>query len=69
MIQKCPQCDEPIALLPIREPIPEDTSGATTLTMTQTMNWPYQPQYTSTNLTYKCSNEKCWVTKIEESWS
>jgi len=68
--KKCPECGYKIALLPIREPIPDSMVGATTFTgeVNQTINFPYQPQYGPTMKIYKCINEKCWVTKITESW-
>ncbi len=68
MIEKCPECDMVIDLMPMQKPIPESTS-----TMAMTVNAATYdfggPSYASTRITYKCANPKCWVTKIEESWS
>jgi len=69
MIDKCPECDYIIEELPTREPIPETmtgSAGAFTLTQTATTWTCYS--YTSTSKTYKCSNPKCWVTKIKQDW-
>jgi len=65
---KCPECGEKIKLIPIQEPLPESTSTMT-LNLTQSVGTYGGPSYAPTSRTYKCSNPKCWVTKVELSWS
>jgi len=66
MIEKCPECDGEIDVLPIQSPeIESVTSTVQNLTFTgSTTGQSYAP----TSKMYKCSNPKCWVTKIKESW-
>lgn len=67
MIDKCPACDEKIDILPTQEPTLQSTTSTTgTVDFTSTFYFP--TSYPSTTKTYKCSNPKCWVTKIRESW-
>jgi len=70
--KKCPECNQEILIMPIREPVPNSTAGgaATAFAMnsTQDISWPYQVSYTPTSRDYKCCNPKCWVTKITEDW-
>jgi len=65
MIEKCPACKEMIETLLTREPNPSSTSttGAATITYDLGIT-----TYPPTSKMYKCSNPKCWVTKITESW-
>ena len=66
MIEKCPECNEKIDILKIQEPNPPSTTtGTFDFAQTCTIGL---PSYPSTSKTYKCSNPKCWVTKITESW-
>lgn len=67
MIENCPECGDTIAKMPIREPIPESTTAMMTniTSATTDIGWPH---YESSMAIYKCSNPKCWVTKITESW-
>jgi len=62
----CPECGEKIGLIPIREPLPESSIGGTYLT--QTASTFTGSTYSPTSKTYKCSNPKCWVTKVELNW-
>lgn len=66
MIEKCPECGEKIDILPIQE-MTFDTTGSQTITGTLTFSTTGQT-YAPTNTIYKCSNPKCWVTKITENW-
>jgi len=66
MIEKCPECEEKIEILPIREPLKEEIT-AMTMNLTQRATFT-EPSYSPSLKTYKCSNPKCWVTKITESW-
>lgn len=69
MIEKCPECKEKINILELQESLPESvTTMSLNLTQSATINYPGQPSYAPTWRTYKCSNPKCWVTKIKESW-
>jgi len=63
----CPECEEKIELIPIRESLPESTATMS-FNLTQTVGTFIVPSYASTLRTYKCSNPKCWVTKVELSW-
>lgn len=65
MIEKCPECKEKIDILTQQEPSPPSTS---TFAYNLTTTLDYGICYPSTTKTYKCSNPKCWVTKITESW-
>jgi len=67
MIEKCPECKEKIDILQIQEPNPESTTN-NTFAFTQTTTTIGFPTYPPTSKIYKCSNPKCWVTKITESW-
>lgn len=68
MIDKCPECNEKIEILPIQKSNP-DSNTTGTLNFSQNIsNAVIFPTYPSTSRTYKCSNPKCWVTKISESW-
>ena len=64
MIEKCPECDGKIEILPIQEPSPQSTS---TMSLSSTITFNTET-YPPTSRTYKCSNPKCWVTKIRLSW-
>lgn len=66
MIEKCPECKEKIDILQIQEPNPPSTTGTFTYDLTTLIDCGLS--YPSTTKTYKCSNPKCWVTKITESW-
>lgn len=68
MIEKCPECNEKIGLLEYQNPLPESTSTMAMTVNTATYDFG-SPSYASTRIIYKCANPKCWVTKIEESWS
>jgi len=62
----CPECGKKVEKLPIREPIQE---GVTSMTMNLSTAATYiGPSYSPSLFTYKCSNPKCWVTKVELSW-
>lgn len=64
---QCPECDQVMKLLPQREPLADPHIGGTALTFTATT---FTGQsYPPTSKTFKCSNDKCWVTKLELSWS
>lgn len=64
---KCPECKKEMKLLPQRQPLPEPNTGGTSLTLTAaTITY---SSYSSTSKTFKCSNDECWVTKLELSWS
>lgn len=65
MIEKCPECKEKIDILQTLEPNPQSTS---TFAYNLTTTVDFGISYPSTTKTYKCSNPKCWVTKITESW-
>lgn len=66
MEDKCPECKDKIELITIREHLPNTTStGSLAYAGTITFN---VPEYPATSKTYKCSNPKCWVTKIHVSW-
>jgi hypothetical protein len=58
--------------MPVREPTGETGTFpmATITTGTDAGNFVFNtgPSYGPTSRTYKCSNPKCWVTKITESW-
>ena len=63
---QCPECDYKIELIPVRKPQEE---GVTTMTMNLTQATTITgPFYAATSKTYKCTNPKCWVTKVELSW-
>lgn len=66
MIEKCPECKEKIDILPQQEPNPPETNS--TFTYSQDTTIDLGVSYPPTSKTYKCSNPKCWVTKITESW-
>lgn len=68
MIEKCPECKEKIDILQIQEP--NSLSIVTISSSTITAGWATSDgiTYTPASKTYKCSNPKCWVTKIKESW-
>jgi len=62
----CPECKKEAKLLPEREQIPDVTGGASgTFTLGTFIGVSYPP----TSKTFKCCNDECWVTKIEETWS
>lgn len=63
---KCPECDINILEIPKRKPLPPSTTN--TITHTSTMMFD-TVSYSSTSQDYKCSNPKCWVTKVNLSWS
>lgn len=65
MIEKCPECNEKIDILPTQEPNSPSTNTFS-YNLTATIDWDIS--YPSTTKIYKCSNPKCWVTKITESW-
>lgn len=64
----CPECNTEILEIPKREPLPK-----TTLDTTANINYAgtafIGESYSPTTKDYKCSNPKCWVTKINLSWS
>ena len=64
MIEKCPECDEKISVL-LDQPSESETTGTFTMSTTTTFSG---MSYTPTTEQYKCSNPKCWVTIIKESW-
>ncbi len=66
MIDKCPECKVKIDVLPIQESEPQSTSMGST--MSTTVTYDLNATYPPSSKTYKCSNPKCWVTKITESW-
>jgi len=66
MIEKCPECNEKIDILPQAVPITQSTGSTWQYTLSTTID--YGVTYPSTTKTYKCSNPKCWVTKITERW-
>jgi len=63
MIEKCPECNEKIDVLLTQEP--NSSSAEFTYSMSTTY---YNETYSPTSKIYKCSNPKCWITKINESW-
>lgn len=65
MIEKCPECNEKIDILPEQEPNPSSTTS--TFTYTQATTIDFGITYPSTSKIYKYPNPKCWVTKIKES--
>lgn len=66
MIDKCPQCNEKIDILPEAVPITQPTGSTFQYNMPTTIDC--SVTYSPTTKTYKCANPKCWVTKINESW-
>lgn len=72
MDKTCQECNEKIELLPEQEPTPSTTSTGTSMTSsittTETFTFYTGIQFPPTTKIYKCSNPKCWVTKITESW-
>lgn len=67
-LEKCPECDFKIVIMPVRDPLPPDTTTTMTVNTTMDIGYGFAPNYGPTSRTYKCINEKCWVTKIEVSW-
>lgn len=65
MTEKCPECNEKIDILPTQEP---ESPSPTTTSLQFSTTFNMDVTYSSTSITYKCSNPKCWVTKINESW-
>ena len=65
MIEKCPECNEKIDILPEAVPITQSTGTTFQYNISTTID---SVSYPPTTKTYKCSNPKCWVTKITESW-
>ncbi len=62
MIEKCPECKEKIEVLS-KQPTQQIPSWVITSTFDMTSG-----EHPNTGNIYKCSNPKCWVTKIHESW-
>ena len=65
MIEKCPECDAKIYVLLDQPSDAQTTTGTFTMSTTTTFS---DVSYAPTSEQYKCSNPKCWVTKITESW-
>ena len=66
MIEKCPECNEKIDAL-VDQPV--ETGNTTGLFTMVTMTTAYSDVlHAATGKTYKCSNPKCWASKINESW-
>jgi len=65
MTEKCPQCNEKVDVLFTQTANPLSTS---TMSLSGSTTVDHGLAYPPTNITYKCSNPKCWVTKINESW-
>ncbi len=65
MIKECPECKEKIDILPEAVPITQYTGSTFQYNISTTIDC---VSYAPTTKTYKCSNPKCWVTKITESW-
>lgn len=65
----CPECKKEMKILPERDALPLSITSDTSLTFaSQTITLTGQ-SYSPTSKTFKCSNEKCWVTKLSLSWS
>jgi hypothetical protein len=62
----CPECNKEILDIVVREPIQVTLTGADSITMSATTYT--GPSYSPTSKTFKCSNPKCWVTKVKISW-
>lgn len=63
----CPECKKEAKLLPERKVSTETITNGTALTFPVTTFT--GPSYPPTSKTFKCCNDECWVTKIEETWS
>jgi len=72
---KCPECKKEMKLLPERQPLPEAMTRGTKIKKFDRLYF----QYTGRDGTierdvfhvrnFKRSNDECWVTKLELSWS
>jgi len=67
MEKKCPECKEDIDILLTQPPSPPSTQNMMT-NGTFTVSTTAELDYPSTRKIYKCSNPKCWVTKVTELW-
>ena len=64
----CPECEQEVKVLPDK-PIMGFTASATTVDFNATSgSLTVLNQPVPTSEVYKCSNEKCWVTRIEVDW-
>ena len=64
----CPECKHKAAPLVIREPIDNSSTVGATTQMTTAYTFSCGPTYSPTQKTFKCINEKCWVSNIEIYW-
>ncbi len=62
----CPECKKEAKLLPCREQTADNTGLPNFITTATTFTG---ASYPPTSKTFKCCNDACWVTKIEETWS